>query len=617
MRHFLPALVLVFGFFGYRLYSLQILQEDRFGELARRNFVRSIPVPAYRGRIYDREGRLLVDNVARFDLTLNSRHLSRREVDQTFQALGEILSASPEELRRRWRESPRDRQGSRLVREDVEDAVVVRVSERAAGLPGVGLVERPRRWTVFGEVGAHVLGYTGEITGQELRRPEFAGYDMGDEVGRAGVEQTFEQHLHGFPGERKVRVFADGLVEDEIPGEGTREQPGKDVVLTIDWDLQTAAQEILGASPGAIVVMDPGNGDILAMVSSPSYDPNMFSVRSPERGLILNRQVRGVGQLVNTALEAYPPGSVFKVPLALAALDSGRLAPDSTYECAGLFYLPNWESPWRCWIYGVGSGRHGAIDVVHALQYSCDSFFYNLGRHLGDKFMDQASREFGFGEPTGIALPYEKVGFRPSPESKRRAMSRFGGRGNPAWVPGDTINASIGQGVVLTTPLQVTCMMAIVANGGTRWQPRVVKEVRTAGGEAVEGYQPVVRSARRFRVEALATVVDGLDRVVNAPGGTAYARRAAGLEVCGKTATAQNEDPEHDHAWFTCFAPRENPEVVVTVLALWGGHGGAVAAPKAMEVLGAYFAKRKQESASRGGPVAAGISTDPVVSLRR
>lgn len=596
-------LLLLFGFFGYRLYSLQVLQYQRFHGLARRNYVRSVREPALRGRIYDLKGRPLADNVARFDLTLSNRHQTRRETEAVFEALGEILGKPTEELREEWRRAPRDRNGARTVATDIDYGAVVSVGERASILPGVEVVERPRRWTVFGDVGAHVLGYTGEISSEELRRTEFAGYQMGEEVGRAGIERMMEGILHGKAGERKIRVYANGLIEDKIPGEGVQAEPGKDVVLSIDWRLQAAAQGILGASPGAVVVMDPWSGDILAMASSPTYDPNAFAVPSAERAEILTTQVEGLSRLVNLSLEVYAPGSVFKVPLALAALDSGRLLPGFRYECTGLYYLPNWTRPWRCWTYAVRRGGHGEMDVVDALQHSCDCFFYQLGKQLGVDFLDRAAAGFGFGELTGILLPSEKAGFRPSAESKREAVRRFGG-GDPTWYPGDTIHGSIGQGIVMASPLQVSCMMAMVANGGTLWEPRLVREVRTRDGLVVEERPSQVRARVEFGRRALETVRQGLYRVVNEPGGTAYQHRLAGASVCGKTATAQNEDAERDHAWFTCYAPREKPEVVVTVLVLWAGHGGSVAAPKAMEILEGYFSDLAAEPVSIPRPSA-------------
>jgi penicillin-binding protein 2 len=590
VRHLVPVLAILFGFFGYRLYSLQILQQGRFKSQARQNYIRSIRVPALRGRIYDRENRLLADNVARYDLTLNSRHCSRRGIESSFAALGEILGASPGELRDWWRNSPRDRNGARTVLRDIGYRTVVQIEERLAVLPGVEVIQRPRRWTIHDEVGAHILGYTGEISSAELERPGFAGYQMGSEVGRAGVERTMERYLHGSAGERKVRVFANGLIERDVLGEGAPAEPGKDVILTIDWDLQAAAQAILGSSPGAIVAMDPRNGDVLTLVSWPTYDPNLFSSRSPGRTEILNRTVGRVSRLVNVGLEAYPPGSVFKVPLALAALDSRPQLRATSYQCSGVYWLG--DSSWRCW----RRGGHGKIDIVEALQHSCDCFFYNLGRQLGVEFMDEATKQFGFGELTGIELPAEKRGFRPSPESKREAVVQFRSSIDPNWYPGDTINSSIGQGVVLATPLQVTCMMAMVANGGTLWKPRLVKQIRTRNGEVVEEFAPRARLHRQFRRDALVTVIEGLYQAVNEPGGTAYQQRIPGLSVCGKTATAQNEDPQHDHAWFSCFAPRENPEVVVTVLLLWGGHGGSAAAPKARAILELYLGDSESDS---------------------
>jgi penicillin-binding protein 2 len=240
------------------------------------------------------------------------------------------------------------------------------------------------------------------------------------------------------------------------------------------------------------------------------------------------------------------------------------------------------------------------------MQHSCDCYFYHLGKTVGVDFMDESTELFGFGTPTGIDLPGEKAGFRPARESKRRAVERFRTGVDPTWYPGDTINASIGQGVVLSTPLQVAAMTAMVANGGTLWRPRLVLEVRNRSGETTESRPPEAVRREAFDRQALRAVIEGMDRVVNEPGGTAYGQRLPGITVCGKTGTAQNEDRENAHAWFTCFAPREDPEIVVTVLCLWSGHGGSVAGPKAREILERYFAGERDEVSYRGPAASAG-----------
>jgi penicillin-binding protein 2 len=568
---------------------LQLLQHERFEDLSQRNYERSIRLPALRGRVFDRTGRLLADNAPVYDLAFTREGISRKQFADCLETAAPLISLSTQELWKRWKDTPRDRYGYRVLVRNLDPSVVVALEERKWSLPAVEVVAGPRRWTVYGEVGAHVLGYTGEVGPEEYERRKDEGVCPGDEVGKGGIERVFETYLRGQDGEKHVRVFSSGLVHSEVFDRNIDPVPGNDLYLTLDWELETAADEILGASAGTLIAVDPKNGDVLAMVSHPGYDPNLFSLRSPEIERLLREKVNGVGRMVNIALEAYPPGSIYKIPYVLAAIDHGDVDPRLEFDCAGRYELPGISTEsWDCWIYGTNRVGHGPMNAVTALQHSCDCYFYELGRKLGVNRMDEYTRSFGFGELTGIDLPSEKKGFRPCREHKMEAIRRFGGR-DGQWYPGDTINASIGQGIVMATPLQIAMMTAMAANKGTLWKPRLVREVQSAAALIVSNVPEPRLPRRNWSSRALETVDEGLYRVVNQQGGTAYTYRIPGLTFCGKTGTAQSTPGRSSHAWFTCYAPREDPQVVVTVFLPWGGHGASSAAPLARRFLMRYF----------------------------
>jgi penicillin-binding protein 2 len=484
-----------------------------------------------------------------------------------------------------------------------------RVESHLFELPGVITDVRPRRDYLEGELAAHLLGQLGEIRKQQLETREFAEYRAGEVVGQTGVERLMENALRGREGGRNVVVDVAGRVVDVL-GERAPD-PGGNVVLTLDLDLQRAAEEgfrpeVIGGQGkiGALVALDPRNGDVLAMVSKPSFDPNSFAggVDTQTWQKLTSDPLR---PLQNRVLAGqYPPGSTYKAIVATAALAEGVVSPQEKLFCPGTYRLGN--RTYRCW----KPGGHGWMDLRDAIKHSCDVYFYQLGLRLGVDRIAHIADSFHLGRRSGIPLGDEQPGLVPTSTWKQ---NRFAER----WMDGETLSTAIGQGFDLVTPVQLAIAYAALANGGVVLRPRVV--LRSAGrdGAIVDADPPEVIGHVAAPPEALARVRDALEAVVAEPGGTGGLARVPGLRVAGKTGTAQvvhlkhTEDLEddevpfeyRDHAWFVAFAPVDDPQIVVAVLVEHGGHGGSAAAPIAQRVISTWFEKKK---ASAGQAVAGG-----------
>ncbi|MDZ4165804.1 MAG: penicillin-binding protein 2, partial [Smithellaceae bacterium] len=444
----------------------------------------------------------------------------------------------------------------------------------------------------IGEVMAHVIGYMGEISQEELTKDLSGEYSFGDYLGKFGLEKEIGRFLKGRDGAEQAEVNAFGK-EVKVLG---RLEPvaGYNAVLTINLSLQQAAWNALEGKAGAVVVMDPRDGAILAMVSSPSFDPNLFSEGIPRevwRKLMSNP----LHPMENRAITGqYPPASTYKVIVAAAALEAGLVGPDTVYTCNGEYEMGN--RTFRCW----RREGHGRVNLHRAIVESCDVYFYNLGKLIGVDTIATYARHFGLGEKTGIDLPQEKKGRVPTKKWKRERFKE-------QWHPGETIPISIGQGYNLTTPLQLANVYSALANGGTLYRPRIVKRLLHGDGRVYQEYPPEVISKLPVSEKTIQTINRALWGVVNEPNGTGSALRRVERDVSGKTGTAQvvqlarkGETMRYkvsgrrlkDHAMFVCFAPSERPEIVVAVLLEHAGAGGgAVAAPIARKIVDAYFNK--------------------------
>ena len=549
----------------------QIVRSEHYWRLAENNRLRILRLEAPRGLIYDRSGQLLVENVPSFRLLIDRSLSADLEASLVFAA--NILDRDEEglgESLQRYRGVPRD--VPVLLAEELEFNQVVLFEVAIPEHPEFEIAATRRRLYRYGDQVAHLLGYLSEPTAAEQERdPTLVAGDM---IGRSGVEQLRDRELRGTAGERTVVVDSRGRVAASGDVDRTDARAGESVTLTIDLGLQQEAQKLLEGKVGSIVALDPRDGAVRAMVSSPSFDPNGLAGR-------LNQEdwERIVGApnkpLQNRAIHnAYPPGSVFKIAMAVAALADGLIDPKEEVYCGGSTRL--YDRRWRCW---QASG-HGRLDLRGALQHSCDIYFYRQGRKIGIERIARYARMLGLGRRTGIEFPAERAGLVPDPEWSLTS------RGLP-WYPGETISVAIGQGPVLTSPLQIAVMTAAVANGGFLVHPHVLE-----GGARPPEPTGVDADIIAFVAEALANVVaDGTGRGASTPI----------VQVAGKTGTAQvisqatwtrSEDLpfEHaDHAWFTSYAPVEAPELVVVVFLEHGGRGSEAAAPLARRMVETYF----------------------------
>lgn len=609
----IAAIVFVFAIFGVRFFQLQILRGEEFRGVAQGNAVRLVRLEAPRGDILDREGRVLATTRPAFGVEVMPSDLRRPEV--TFAALGLLLDGDAAALEKRVGK-PRGRLRFQPVRlaGDLSFDQLARVESHLYALPGVMTDVQPRRHYVEGDLAAHLLGTIGEIRKDQLAARDYVDYRSGEVIGQSGAEALLETRLRGKAGGRNVVVNVAGRVVevlDEVPA-----VPGGSVRLTLDLDLQRAAEEaflpdVVGepGKLGAAVALDARNGDVLALVSKPSFDPNDFSggVDSATWRRLTGDEWR---PLQNRAISGqYPPGSSYKPIVAAAILGEKIASPQERVFCPGYFTFG--RRSYRCW----KKEGHGSVDMRDALKKSCDVYFYTMGLRLGIDRIAQYAEAFGLGHRTGIPLAQEKPGLVPTSNWKVR---RFGEK----WMAGETVSASIGQGYNLATPLQMAVAYAALANGGKVLAPRLVL-AHDEDGKLVE--EPLADPVTRVHVteEDLARIREALAAVVEEPGGTGGRARVPGVRVGGKTGTAQVVHLDHtkdmaeheipiryrDHAWFVSFAPVESPEIVVSVLAEHGGHGGSAAAPIAQKILARYFEKKR---AAAGEQVAAGPDAEAV-----
>jgi penicillin-binding protein 2 len=585
----LAALALAgFGLVVLGLLRLQVLQHDELSRLADQNRIRLDVIRAPRGVIRDRTGRILADNQPSFDIvfrpapiesTLRVRTLVRTE---WLARVSGAVDGDSTEIKRKVQEANRTGQTA-VLRRAAPWAVMAAVEESRSELAGLDVQVAPIRRYAEGTLAAQLLGYAGEINDRELSERAEKGYRLGDLIGKTGVERRYEEVLRGEDGAEFVVVNAMGkrvtTLEESPPRPPVS---GRDITLTIDLDVQRALEEAMERTErGAAVALDPRDGSVLAMVSKPVFDPNEFS-----RGISFARwkelNSNGAFPLLNRAIQsAYPPGSTFKVITMLAGLKQGLVTANShePTRCSGGYFFGGRR--FGCW----KKEGHGSLDLMNALQQSCDVFFYQLGLDLSLNPLEQVARACGLGEKTGIDLPAEARGLVPNDAYYNRHF-RMG-----KWPRGVLLNLAIGQGELLTTPLQLATMTSVVGNGGHAIRPHVVQAIQGVPEFKIE--KPV-GSGVTASVEAWNTVHLAMQRVVEA--GTAGAARIPGVNVGGKTGTAQNPHG-NDHALFVCFAPVENPTIAMAVVAENGGHGGSISAPIAAHVLKMLFLRDSTKTA--------------------
>lgn len=596
--YFSSAVALVFLLLALRLWYLQVISYESYQERSIRNRTRVLSLAAPRGPIFDRYGNLLVDNRPSFQISVMRQDVTDQQA--LLQRLAGLLEVDQGELAQRWQEGER----YPIYRPvplafDVSREMMERVQEHSVELPGVLVEVRPVRDYLEKGSAAHLVGYLGEVTEEELTSGQYDQYQPGDYVGKTAVEREYESYLKGVKGQRLVEVDVRGKLLRQLQMEP--EQPGNKLYLTLDRELQRAADAAFGDQSGAAIALDVHTGEVLAMVSRPTFDPALFArgIASEEWTALLkdNRH-----PLQNKVIAGqYSPASTFKIIVALAALRDGIITPNRIINDPGYFEVGG--ARYRCW----KKEGHGPINLHQALRESCDVWFYQVGLELGIDKLSAAAKEFGLGATIGYPLPGEKPGVMPSQEWK---WARF----HKPWYAGETVIASIGQGYVTVTPIQLAVMTAAVANEGKVLKPRLVEKIENWQGEQLLQTETQVVREVSYPPAAWKAVKSGLVGVVNEPHGTGQVARLEGVTVAGKTGTSQvirrksDEEEEQEaggdvpyrfrpHALFVAYAPAENPQIALAVVVEHGQHGGSAAGPIAKAILERYFALQKERAA--------------------
>jgi penicillin-binding protein 2 len=609
------GILLAFGVLTVRLAELQIVEAPSHRAQARRNIVGRVTLATTRGVIRDSQGRVLAANRPSYDIYVVPDVVDMKETwPRAVQLMG-LDAAKAREFKQRILDI-RAQDGKRklqqtLLEVDVHRDVVAALETHAAELPGIDVVPTPVRYYPYGEVGAHMLGYMREIDAEGLARYDGENYRAGDRMGATGVERRWESYLRGQRGWQKVvrgqnrRAQRTGLGEQYLDDPRRLEPiPGRDISLTVDIELQKAIQrEMRGHLAGAVVVVDVRTGRVLAALSKPGFDPNVLSGEQG-KGAIRDAFQRLSADplkplLDKTTSAVYPPGSTYKPFSALAALADGLIDPNAEVDCKGGYEFG--RRFFRC------TGVHRKVNLHEAIVQSCNTYFYALGEMIHIDQLAKVGMDFGFGAKTGIGINPEARGRMPTRAWYARRYKGDGFRG------GFTLLASIGQGATTVTVLQLALAYAALANDGTLYQPQVVRSIETSSGTTVQEFPPRVRSIVDVDATQLALIKDALQGVVRESEGTAHAESIEGVDVAGKTGTAQvshvtprTVDPKRiwyynrDHAWFAGYAPAKSPEIAIVVLIEHGGGGGKNAAPVAMRVVDAWQKLSKRRLAARG-----------------
>ena len=567
-------LLLISGF-----WILQVRDHEANNELAERNRVKTVPLLAPRGKMLDRDGRVIVDNHLAWEVRLARENLKPEHID----AIAEGLHLDPDDIRAKLRRfASRPSYVPITIKQELTpgELAFVEAHRDAQTFPELELIQHEGRLYPRNGLAAHVIGYVGEVSEQELDSQDFAKYSQGDVVGKFGLERQYNDMLMGVDGQKRVVVDSSGRERQVL--DDVEATPGHNLQLTIDLDLQAVAELGLEGRRGAVVALDPRSGDVLAMVSRPAFDPNLFATRI--RADDWKNLTSDPGNpLLNRAIQAqFAPGSTFKPIVALAGLESGSIDENYSVNCGGMAIW--YGRPFKCWTIGSHVAPHGAVSLHKGIVHSCDVYFYNIGNKTGIDTIAQYAEMVGYGHRTGIDLPGEMEGVVPSTKWKLRNFRE-------KWYAGETISVAIGQGALTVTPIQLAYAIGGLAMHGVWYRPHLVK-----GENPGEPRRADLNSANVDRV------LDGMYGVVNEAGGTGGSAQIPGIAVCGKTGSAQRVSNElaksghatkemADNAWFVAFAPRENPEIAVAVLWENAVHG-AYSAPIARDIIKAYFDKK-------------------------
>lgn len=598
-----------------RLWQLQIQHGAEYLKRSENNRIRVQQLAAPRGNLLDRHGELMVTNRPRFNVVWIREDAPHP--DEVIKRLSRLLELEITELLDRIRAgSQQPHFIPTRLKEDIDWSTLVRIENNSYNLPGVRIEVQPTRDYLYGNMASHLVGYLGEINRPELSELRRQGYRPGDMIGKMGLEKLYEPYLRGEKGRSYVEVDVRGFAQKQLQVE--EPLPGNDLQLTLDLELQRLAEEALTDRAGAVVVMEVDSGRLLAMASAPPLPLESFTGGISSRiwrGLLEDRRA----PLLNKPIQGqYPPGSVYKIVSALAALEEGVVTPETTHFCNGSIVYRGRR--YHCW----QRRGHGQVDLEKALAESCDVYFYQVGKELGVDTMANYARLLGLGQPTGVKLEHEKGGLVPTAEWKRQK------HGEP-WQLGETLSTVIGQGFNLATPLQIARLTAAVANGGRLYRPQLVNAIYDPEGRLLEKFEPeLTQHITAIRNSSWETLRRGLEKVVAGERGTGRAARVEDLRVAGKTGTSQvvrlslleefatDEDIPYryrNHAWFTAFAPVDDPRIAVTVLVEHGGGGGSTAAPVAGTIFEAYSRRLPASTATQAtetSPATNGASPPPV-----
>ncbi len=585
-------IVVIISVLLLRLWFLQIIKGPSYRVQSENNRIHLQSIPPFRGLIFDRNGELLVDNRPSYDVYIIPEDVHDSETLYT--NLNRLIPIDPDLFKKKIKRKYSSRSFEPvLLKRGITREELARVEVNLFNLPGVFIEVKPQRNYIYSSFASHIVGYLGEISESQLKSGKYKNINSGDMIGKYGIENIWQNQLNGERGGRQVEVDASGRKLRTISQKPA--VPGYNIFLTIDKDLQSFAEESLKDKTGTVIALDPNNGEVLAMVNSPAFDPNKFVtgfstsewseiINNPDKPL-QNRVIRG----------QYPAASVFKIVTALAGLEEGEIDPEEKISCVRKFRLG--DSSYSCW--KLKFGGHGAVNLKEAIMGSCDIYFYKIGQRLGIDKIARYARMFGLGEKTGIDLNGEKEGLMPDTKWKLKA------KGIP-WQQGETLSCAIGQSYVTVTPIQMANLISTVFNGGNVFQPKVVKKVMNGENKIYE-VSPKRRKRIHISKDNLEMVKEALIAVVNDPAGTAYKKvRIKGVTVAGKSGTAQvvnlekvknaksdGEVPSkyEDHAWFVAIAPAEKPEIAVAVLVEHGGGGSDNSGPVARDLIKHFLNK--------------------------
>ncbi|HOP85492.1 MAG TPA: penicillin-binding protein 2 [Syntrophorhabdaceae bacterium] len=565
-----------------RLWDLQIMRGSEMRTLSEQNRIRVKKIVAPRGVIYDRNGKILAETRPSFNIYIIPEDI--KDFNQTVDGLAQLMNMERDEIIEKLKAASNMPPSFPVkIKSDVTMDDVAKVEAHRVYLPGVQIQIEPKRYYNYGKTFAHLIGYVSEISDEELKKKEYKNYFPGDFIGRYGLERSYESYLRGIDGEKRVEVDAMGR---EIRTLDVKEPiPGNNLYLNVDLEVQEVIDKALENKRGGSVVIDTKTGGVIALVSRPAFDPNKFTsgitkeewqkIALDTRHPLQNRVIQG----------RYPPGSTFKILLALKGLEEGLINEKTSFLCRG--GMPYGGRVFKCW----KKGGHGAVSIHRAIVESCDVFFYNLGLKLGVDKIHEMADIIGLGRKTGIDLPGEKDGLVPSTQWKQRVYKT-------PWYEGETLSVAIGQGAVWLTPIQLVQLASIVANDGVNYKPKIVKKIVSPEGKTIKTFEPELNANLKFKKDTLRIVKDSMKGVVNEGSGTAYSSRIQHVSMSGKTGTAQSVGERGknlgDHAWFIAFAPSEDPSIAISVLVEYGGHGSSAAAPVAKVVTETMFKEKKE-----------------------